>query len=756
MLLVGVLAVLVGAGAFVGGLLAAPIDLEVAPPPTAALLLAADGRQIATLEPPQKREDVEADEIPEVMRQAIISAEDANFLEHNGVDLVATMRAAFRDLSGTGPLQGGSTLTQQYVKNAYVDNDRSAIRKIREAALAVRLEKRLTKQEIITDYLNAVYLGNGAYGVQAAAKYYFDVPVKDLDLNRHTRMRDRTLGIARASMLAGIAPAPSSWNPVKDFTTARARQSYTLNRMVIGGYITPQEATAAFRHDVRAQRISPPVKRTPEAQEFVDYVTDKVKKDPSYSEDVFYRGGLTVRTTLDLDLQKAFYRALREVLPDPQDPQAAIVAVDYRNGDIKAMATLRRTPPVVDGAGKVVVKPVDGYQPNGFNLATAAKRSTGSTIKTFTLAQALSEGHTLSERRYGPAKDTIRCPRGGCLATGGFYTYGNAGDGERGTFSLKGALAKSVNTIYVPLAIEVGRDKVAQLAEKAGLAPRKSLWGYPGAPANFFPFGIGAGVDVTPLAEAVAYGTFANDGVHVDPRAFTEVRTGAAGTDPGEVLVKAPVRGRLRVVSSGVAKDVVTALTQTVEDGTATEEVSRLPLTVFGKTGTTNNSTDAWFTGCLPELHVCVASWMGHENTVCDYTVKDGKGGRARRHVDGPCGGMKGVHGFEQVYGGTLPARIFTRAQEVLAEMKAEAAARAAGLTPATASPSPTATATRKARTGRATTAPTAAPTAAPTVTRAPAPAPTTPPPVPQQTSEPPSVVPTRQPEPSPSPSPSG
>ena len=175
-----------------------------------------------------------ADQIPQVMQDAIISAEDARFLDHRGVDPLATVRAAYRDLRG-GRTQGGSTLTQQYVKNVYVGDDRTLLRKVREAALAVRLEQRLTKDEILVDYLNVLYLGNGSYGVQAAAKYYFGVPVRDLALDRETGRRSPVLELARAAMLAGIAPAPSVWNPVADEQTAKARQRYTLNRMVVGG-----------------------------------------------------------------------------------------------------------------------------------------------------------------------------------------------------------------------------------------------------------------------------------------------------------------------------------------------------------------------------------------------------------------------------------------------------------------------------------------------------------------------------------------
>ncbi|MDX6216590.1 MAG: penicillin-binding protein, partial [Frankiales bacterium] len=281
------LALVVGTGTFIGGLLAAPIDLAVAPPPANAILLADDGRQIATIAPPEKREEVTAADIPDVMRFAIISAEDERFLEHNGVDLQATIRALFRDVTG-GNTQGGSTLTQQYVKNAYVGRDRNVLRKVREAALAYRLEQKLSKREILTDYLNALYLGNGLYGVQAASKYYFGVGIKDLAWNKAANdHHDTNLALARASMLAGIAPAPSAWNPVKDFKQAQVRQIYTLNRMVANHYTTAEEATRALKRDVHPLRISPP--EPPNlAPEFTDYVVPKIKADPSYDEDTFF------------------------------------------------------------------------------------------------------------------------------------------------------------------------------------------------------------------------------------------------------------------------------------------------------------------------------------------------------------------------------------------------------------------------------------------------------------------------------------
>ena len=662
--LVGVLALVVGLGTFVGGLLAAPVDFAVPPPPKSALLLAADGRQFATIPPPERREVVTAQDIPLVMRQAIIAAEDERFLRHKGIDPLATIRAVFRDLTG-GIAQGGSTLTQQYVKNVYVGNERTALRKVREAALAVRLERTLSKQEILTDYLNALYLGNGLYGVQAASKYYFGVAVKDLDLDEKQHRRDPSLALARASMLAGIAPAPSAWNPVKDFTTARSRQQYTLNRMVVGGDATPQQVSDAYQLDVRPLRESPPEPVTV-APEFTDFVKGRLKERYSGDEDAFFRGGLRVRTTLDLDLQAAVTQALREVLPDRRDPQAAVVAIDYRNGDVKAMATLRRVPERVDSDGKVVRAAVDGYAQNvGFNLATNAQRSSGSTIKPFTLAQALIEGKRLDERRYGPAKDSIPNPG----ANPNPYVYGNSADGEAGTFTLREALARSVNTIYLPLAVEVGRDKVAALATQAGL--RGSI-----APGNLS-FGIGAGVEVTPLSEANAYGTFANSGVRVPPRYYTEIRTGGSGTDPGLVFDRAPAPKGTRVMPSQVAGQVVQAMTDVVTGGTYAADPQPFPF--FGKTGTTDDSTDAWWVGCIPGQHLCISTWMGYEDIVCRNPAT------GTHVVAGSCGGMKGVHGVDQVFGGTLPAKIFARSQEILRQLQADRAQAAAG-----GSPSPT------------------------------------------------------------------
>ncbi len=332
-----VVAALVGAGAFAAGLLAAPIDFSTTPvPPKSALLLDATGRLFATLRSPETLEEVPGQKIPRMMRLAVVAAEDERFYEHQGVDPFGVVRAAYRDLSGQH-LQGGSTITQQYVKNVYVGSERTPLRKLREAALAVRLEQHLSKDEILTRYLNSLYLGNGTYGVQAASKFYFGVPVDELDRDPATGQRSASLGLARAATLAGIAPAPSLWNPLTNQKLARERQLYTLNRMVANHFITPDQASQAYGHAL--PRITPHT--APDlptvAPQFRDLVAAELRK--RYSDDQLFRsGGLRVRTTLDLDLQKAAVQALGQVLPAASDPWAVVAAVDPRNGDIRAIA----------------------------------------------------------------------------------------------------------------------------------------------------------------------------------------------------------------------------------------------------------------------------------------------------------------------------------------------------------------------------------------------------------------------------------
>lgn len=719
--LVVVLAGVVAITTFVTGLLAAPFDVKAVPPaPKSVLLLASDGTQFGQIRPAKRSEIISAADIPDVMQQAIMSAEDARFLDHKGVDPLATIRAAYRDLTG-GRRQGGSTITQQYVKYAYVGNDRTLLRKVREAGFSVRLESRKSKQEILTDYLNVLYLGNSTYGVQAASKYYFGVEVKALatDETRPGSPPDESLALARASMLAGIAPAPSAWNPVADFATARLRQKYTLNQMVINGYITSEQASDAYR---REQAVVPLRETDPDppstAPEYADLVEAQLKAAYKDDPDRLDRGGLRVRTALDTDLQEAVTRAVREVLPDPDDPQAAVVAVDITNGDVKALTTLRRYP------AKQGRPAVTGYERKGFNLAANANRSTGSTIKPFTLAVALQEGLTLGTRRPAPGCDDIPDP----TAPNGVYRYCNAAGEDsrgRGSLTLQAALQRSVNTVYLPLAIEVGRPKIKQLMLDAGVVANEDAFG-----TAQKSFGLGTTALVTPLSMASAFGTLLNHGEYMKPRFLLETRdvdgtvlsTAPQAPEPVRRAMPADVADRVAEAMSGV----------TAAAGTAPRARQDFP--VFGKTGTTNDSTDAWFIGCAQApQNLCIATWMGYEDQIC--TGIQG----------GACGGMKNLHGARQVYGGTLPAQVFDRTFEILADIQAASQREAAGLAPSReAEPSPSAR--RPSPSAAAPTPSAAAPVPSP---EAPTPSPAAP--VPTTVAPEPTA-----PQPSPSPSPTG
>ena len=643
----------VGLGTFIGGLLAAPIDFAVPPPPKSALLLAADGHtQFAIIPPPQRRTVVAAADIPTVMRQAMISAEDERFLQHKGVDPVATIRAAVRDLTGSAT-QGGSTLTQQYVKNVYVGNDHTLLRKVKEAALAVRLENRLSKDQILTDYLNVLYLGNNVYGVQAAARYYFGVDIKDID-RAPNGVRTPSLALARATLLAGIAPAPSAWNPVKDFGTARTRQRYTLNQMIKLHYITTAQASEAFDRQVKPVREAIPELPT-SAPEFADLMKAQLQgRFKGDQEQVLFQGGLRITTTMDNDLQTAAAQALREVLPGNDLPEAAVAAIDIRSGDVRAMATLRRDPRLK----------VTSYQRNGLNLATSAQRSTGSTIKPFTLAVALEEGRSLDETRYAPQ----------CLSIpdrfekGGFYRPCNADVREAGTFSLRRALADSVNTIYIPLAKEVGRTRIRDLMLKAGVKVPLDDKGQPQFSPDVNSFGLGTTALVTPLSLANAYATLVNHGVHTTPRYFSEVRSGGSGDSPGRVLTGyTPAIQRSRVLAPEIADGVTDAMKEVVDSGTGTAARQSFP--VYGKTGTTDEARDAWFVGCVREpQYVCIATWMGYEDH------------RSMHDIAGQSG---------LIFGGTLPAKIFARTFEILRQIQSDRKARLSGVLVPSPSPSP-------------------------------------------------------------------
>lgn len=605
-----VVAVLVGIGSFGAGLLAAPLDYSFQPPaPQSVYLLDRSGHEFATIRAPQDQEPVPSAQIPVVMKQAVVAAEDERFFSHSGVDPLAIVRAFWRDITGAH-LQGGSTITQQYVKNVYTGSQRTALRKLREASLAIRLEQHLSKEQILTRYLNTLYLGNGTAGVQAASKYYYGVPIHDLDLDQATGVHDPTLALARAATLAGFIPAPSLYNPVKNPRIARERELYVLNQMVKNHMISSQQASAAYGNGLpkivaRSQADAPTV-----APEFRDYVSNQLTGTLAFDDStLFDSDGVTVRTTLDLNLQKAAVHALATVLPSKSDPEAAVVAVDPRNGDIRALTTKQR----------------GGYKAGGFDLAAppqgTASRSSGSTIKPFTLAYALMHGHSLDEPHSAPSCVTV--PFHLCNAESGSSYQ-----------TLRSALINSINTVYGPLAVDLGLGKVLKFARAAGLdigpLARDSR-------GHLYP-AQSIGVPVSPLSEAVAYGTLVDHGVHHSPRSILNVRS----RDDGNLYSAPTTADGNRVMPRSVADQVTEVMQQVVDQGTGT--AARQPFPVYGKTGTTDDFTNAWFTGCTRTL--CIAVWMGYEKQYFHN-------GQQPHSMNLP--------GVGEVFGGTLPARIFAQ-----------------------------------------------------------------------------------------------
>jgi penicillin-binding protein 1A len=594
-----VMAAVVSLACFGAGLLAAPIDYNFQPvPPKAVQLVDEQGHVFATIEPPQQQKPVTSSQIPAVVKQAFVAAEDQRFYSENGVDPIAILRATWSDITG-GTFSGASTITQQYVKDVYsgTESTRTPLRKLREAALAIRLDSHLSKDEILTRYLNNVYLGNGAVGIQAACLFYFGEPVTRLGVDRATGKSSDSLALARATTLAGIVPAPSVWNPVADPHQARARQIYVLNRLVSDGTITAEQASAALGKAlpaIVAKTQAPPATIAPQ---FRDLVYQQLRNQYD-ADELFRTGGMRVTTTLDSKLQQAAVEAIGQVLPKATDPEAAVVAIDPRNGDIRAIAT----------------RQVPAYKALGFDVADPpqAVRSSGSTIKPFTLAVALQHGHTLGEIHDAPQ----------CIQVAPGYSPCNA-EPAGGVYTLETALAASVNTIYAPLGVQVGLKRVIRLARRAGMKVGHAPGCHPICDSEAL------GVPTTPLSEADAYGTFVNGGIHHAPRTILAVADGAGELSPPAV------RGKddNRVMPAAVADEVKQAMAEVVTSGTGRAALQPFP--VYGKTGTTSNYRDAWFTGCTPTL--CLSVWTGYND------------GKSMYHDGAP------------VFGGTLPAQIFAK-----------------------------------------------------------------------------------------------
>ena len=520
-----------------------------------------------------------------IIGQAVIAAEDRSFYEHNGVSPRGIIRAAWANLTGGEIAQGGSTITQQYVKNAVLnDPSRTVTRKAKEAILAIKLERRYSKKEILGFYLNTIYFGRGAYGIQAAAEVYFN---KDAD----------ELTLPQTAYLAGIIPAPERYQPDSDPEAAKGRRDRVLDFMLDEGFITEDQAAKASRGRVRLKGAAEANVTVSKAAYFMEWLR-KEYLYPEYGEELYTRG-LKIHTTLDLTMQRQAETAVEEILTEKNDPQAAVVSMTPK-GEVRVF---------VGGRNFTSIKTA-----RGFNYASDFPgRQPGSAFKPFTLLTAIEEGISPTSTFSGASPVSIDEPA--CMGDEDLdndldpWEPTNFGEASYGTMTLNEATTNSVNTVYAQLIAEVGPDKVAEQVEELGFQPK--FGGKEIEPACSL--ALGGSTDVTPLEMARAYAAMAGRGrlPQVTPINYIEDSLGNCVREYRErkgACEKQTTAKTEQVVDQNSADVLNQTLTSVVEAGTAT--VADIGRPVAGKTGTTQDFGNAWFAGYIPQLATVV--WEGY------------------------------------------------------------------------------------------------------------------------------------------------
>ncbi|MFL6271645.1 MAG: transglycosylase domain-containing protein [Actinomycetes bacterium] len=606
-------AVAVAAGTIVGLIYAfarVPLPAEVPTAQTVVFLDQTGKREIGTLSAQENRRVVSLDRIPEHARRAVLAAEDRDFYDHGAISYRGLARATAANLLRRRISEGGSTITQQYVKNAFpgVGRDRTLFRKLKEAVLAVKLERKFSKDKILEFYMNTVYFGRGAYGVDAAARTYVSVPGK-------RRVTAQSLTPAQSALLAGVIRSPEFYGRKDHAASAKVRRNYILQAMVDRGWLSAKQGRAAMASKLG---VSWAVKPQGIANSQAPFFLEKVRQYlvARYGAQAVSLGGLRVRTTLDLDMQRQAEEAVNQALDVPSAPRAALVAMDPRTGAVRAMYGGRN------------------FERRQFNYATNAIRQAGSTMKPFVLARALSDGISVNSVFPGPEE----------LIVDG-EDFRNYDDENYGQMTLTDATRLSVNTIYVQLMQQVQPKRVAQFARQHGLAAE--LDGRPGPDHDPRPLedapvlkpvlalSLGSG-DVTTLQLASAFGTWANRGIHMAPHLVERVVD-----SQGRVIEDHRRQQGTQVVAPIVADTMNLVLRGAVENGTGFR--ARLDgREVAGKTGTTSDYTDARFVGYTTDLVTSV--WLGY---------------------DKPEEKLVNVYGLRGVSGGTVPAQIWHNFMDV-------------------------------------------------------------------------------------------
>src|SRR3954447_7651923 len=531
-------------------------------------VLAADGSRLGFIQADELRLPAEGNEFPKILKDATVAIEDRRFYQHKGVDYEGLVRAAVKNLVSHKTVQGGSTITMQLARNLYISKERTYQRKIREAKVAEEIEQEHSKQWILAKYLNTVPYGTvggqSAIGAKAAARIYFNKRLGELTLRE-------------AALLAGLPQAPSLYSPLRSPGAAKSRRNDVLAEMAKLGMISQDTARKTMR---RGLGLDPSTYFTRRRESyFFDFVKDELIKE--YGPRTVRLGGLQVRTTIDLEKQQEARSAIDQVLGGI-GPSSAIVTINPKNGYIEAMASSA------------------DYGQSKFNLAAQGHRQPGSTFKVMALMTALRDGVDPDATHYVSRSPFVTDdPKYGHIDVS---TYDGS---SRGSISLRQATLASDNSVYIQLALDLGPDKVKQAAWDLGV--RSKLNGYPAETLG----GLEDGV--SPLEMANAYATIASGGMRNRPTAITRV-TFPDGRH--ELPARWKVR-RTKAFEDGVTANATEILKQNMTSGTGT--TANISCPAAGKTGTTDEFTDAWFVGFTPRLSTAV--WVGYPNDRVQMTT---------------------------------------------------------------------------------------------------------------------------------------
>jgi penicillin-binding protein 1A len=530
-----------------------------------SFVYADDGSVLGSIPADRNREPVTIGHMSHWLPRATVAIEDRRFYQHGGVDYVGIARAAWKDVTAGKVVEGGSTITQQLVRNLYTGQQKTFNRKIKEACLAIKLAQKWSKQKVLDEYLNTVYYGNHAYGVEAAAQTYFSKHASQLTL-------------LQSALLAGLPQAPSVYDPFHDPQAALDRRDEVLRALLSNNDITLAQYQTAIQSntlDLKPGRVYTSIKQP----YFFSYVIDELQRQ--YGTNTVREGGLKVYTTIDPRLQRLANKAIRDVLPYKTDPASAIVSVEPGTGAIRAMTA------VVRSSG------------NQFNLAAQSARQAGSTFKSFVLASAIEQGVDPDTTYYTSAPFT--CINGPwCYAdyvNGKPWTVHTYENTYSGSISLTRATLASDNTVYAQLTLDVGPRYVWQMAHRLGvhMSPDKPVAS----------IGLGS-LAVSPLDMAAAYATFPAMGIYAKPMAITKVVLPGGKVDKDSGWGKPQTK---RALSQGVAWKVNDVLQQNALYGTGAGSSDGIHPNA-GKTGTTENHADAWYDGYTRQLSTVV--WMGY------------------------------------------------------------------------------------------------------------------------------------------------